>query len=223
MATKRVLVIGLGRLGMSLVETLWRSGGDVIVIDSSATAVDQVKDQTGAAFVGNASDPRVLEQIAMGQVDVAVVTMGEHFEASVLCVATLKKLGVGEIVARARTERQADILHTVGATRVVQPEQETGQKLATELLSSVPTDLLDFAAGYRVVPWAPGAEWLGRTLAEADLRRRWGINVLGVRPASAGPRPRLGMPSPDYRIAAGDTLLVVGMEADVSRLLRHRS
>lgn len=222
MKEKRVVVIGLGRLGISLVEALWRAGADLIAIDSSAEAVDLVKAQTGAAFVGDASDARVLEQIVKGQVDTAVVTFGENFEASVLCVATLKKLGVAQIVARARTERQAEILRTVGAARVVQPEQEIGQKIATEIQSSataVAADLLDFAAGYRVVPWVAHGSLLGMTLAGANLRSTYGVNVVGVRSAQHGQRGRLGMPSPDYRIAEGDTLLVVGLEADVARLL----
>jgi len=222
MKPKSILVIGLGRFGTSIVETLWRSRVEVIAVDDDAAAVDAVKDKTSAAFVGDATVPKVLEGVGAQQVDAAVVTFGEHFEPSVLCVASLVRLGVREVIARAATERQADILRAVGATRVIQIEAEMGHRVATDLTTPLAQDLLEVASNYRVVPWDAHGPLIGQTLAGAQIRQRFRINVLGVRRAGSrvpGEKPRLEAPAPDYLIRDGDTLLLVGDGEDVSRFV----
>jgi trk system potassium uptake protein TrkA len=222
MKPKSVLVIGLGRFGMAIVETLWKNRAEVIAVDNDAEAVDAVKDITSAAFVGDATVPKVLEGIGAQDVDTAVVTFGEHFEPSVLCVASLKRLNVREIVARAATDRQADILRAVGATRVIQIEKEMGRRVGADLTTPLAQDLVDLASHYRVVPWDAHGPLVGQTLAGARIRQRYRINVLGLRAAGSGvpgQRPRLEPPSPDYVIRDGDTLLLVGDGEDVSRFV----
>ena len=222
MKVKRVLVIGLGRFGSAIVENLWQSGAEVIAVDESADAVDAVKDITSAAFVGDATSLKVLEGIGAKDVDAAVVTYGEHFEPAVLCVASLVRLGVREVIARAATDRQSDILRAVGATRVVQIEAEMGRRLGADLTMSLAVDLIELASHYRVVPWDAQGPLVGHTLATAAIRQRYKLNVLGVRPRGAtatGAKPKIEAPSPDYVIGDGDTLLLVGESQDVSRFV----
>jgi trk system potassium uptake protein TrkA len=219
---KKILVIGLGRLGTALVETLWSQGIEVVAIDPLPEAVDALKDRTTHAFVGDATDPKVLEGIGAADVDGAVVTFGNRFEASVLCVATLHRMGLANVVARAETPRQADILVTIGASRVMQIETEMGRRLGHDLVHPMAADLLNLASDYRVIPWTAEGAIVGQTLAQAGLRRRYGLTVLGYRsarpdvPPTEG-RPRLTMPSPDQLIQEGDTLLLVGEQDGVTR------
>jgi trk system potassium uptake protein TrkA len=220
MKAKKVLVIGIGRFGASLIETLWQSRAEIIAVDTDPEQVDEAKSRTSAAFVGDATDPRVLTAIGVDNVDVAVVTFGEDFEATVLCVATLRKMGVKEVIARAANLRQAEVLRAIGATRVVQLEHEMGHRVAAELAMPVANDLLDFARDVRVVPWLAEGTMIGKTLAEAELRRKWEIHVLGVRPKAAV-GAKLEVPGADYRIAAGDTLLLAGNEQAISRFVRE--
>lgn len=219
MKAKKVLVIGLGRFGDSLVETLWQSRAEVIAVDADPEQVERAKSVTSAAFQGDATDPRVLSAIGAEHVDTAVVTFGEDFEATVLCVATLRKMGVKDVIARAATPRQAEVLRMVGATRVVQLEREMGHRVAADVVMPVASDLLDFAHGVRVVPWIAEGKLVGKTLAESDLRRRFEIHVLGVRPKGAA-GAKLEVPGADYRIAAGDTLLLAGGEGTIARFVR---
>jgi trk system potassium uptake protein TrkA len=218
MIGKRVLVIGLGQFGTAIVDSLWDAGAEVVGIDESADAVDAVKDRTSAAFVGDATVIRTLEGIGAKDFDVAVVTMGEHFEPAVLCVATLARMGVREILARAATNRRADVLRAVGATRVVQLEAEMGRRLAADLLTPLAQDLVEVAANYRVVPWAAHGPLVGKTLASSGLRNKYRLNVIGVRKKN-GPSARLEPPNPEYSILEGDTLLLVGEGKDVSRFV----
>lgn len=132
---RRVLIIGTGSFGTALVETLHKAGNEVIVIDTSAASIDQVKDLAAHAVVADGTNPRVLEAVDARTCDVAVVTFGEDFEASVLAVAALKKLGIREIAARATNQRQQEVLLAVGATRVIQLETEGGRRYGEEIAS----------------------------------------------------------------------------------------
>ena len=130
----RILVIGVGSFGTALVETLHKAGAEVIVIDENAAAIDGVKDLAAHAVVADGTDPRVLQAVDAGACDLAAVTFGEDFEASVLTVAALRKLGVREIAARAVSQRQQEVLLAVGASRVIQLETEGGRRFGEEIV-----------------------------------------------------------------------------------------
>lgn len=219
MKPKRVLVVGLGRFGTALVEELWQTGCELIVVDRNSEAVDACKSYASAAFVADAADPRVLEGVGARGVDVAVVTSGESFETVVLCVAQLAQMGIKTIFARAANDRQAHVLQAVGATRAIQVENEMGRRLAVQVLNPGSAQVMDFATHFRVVPWTVTANYVGKTLAEAKFRR-YDINVLGyLRGGATDAKPRMELPSADYRIAKGDTLVLVSDETAIERFL----
>lgn len=132
--SRRVLVIGVGSFGTALVEALHKSGAEAIVIDERPGPIDGVKDLAAHAIVADGTDPRVLEAVDAKTCEVAVVTFGEDFEASVLAVAALRKFGIKEIAARATSQRQQEVLLAVGATRVIQLEIEGGKRYADEIV-----------------------------------------------------------------------------------------
>jgi trk system potassium uptake protein TrkA len=214
---KKVLVIGVGRFGGALVDELWETGCDIVIVDRDPDAIDALKSKASAAFVADATDPAVLENIGARDVDVAVVTAGEAFEGVVLCVSQLAELGVKVIYARAANDRQAKVLTRVGATRAIQVENEMGRRLAVQVLNPVAAHLLDFATHFRVVPWTAAPPYVGKTLAEANFRR-FELNVLGWFGSDTG-KPKLNFPGPDYKIEAGHTLLMVGEEEAIERFL----
>jgi trk/ktr system potassium uptake protein len=214
---KRVLVIGVGRFGGALIDELWETGCDLVVVDRDADAIESVKAKAAAAFVADATDPKVLENIGAAEVDVAVVTAGEAFEGVVLCVSELARLGVKVIFARAVNDRQAHVLERVGATRAVQVENEMGRRLAVQVLNPVASHLLDFATHFRVVPWNATPGYVGQTLASADFRR-FELNVLGwFGPDSS--KPKLNFAGADYAIGPDHTLLLVGEEDAIEKFL----
>lgn len=214
---KKVLVVGVGRFGGALIDELWESGCDLIVVDKDADAIDTIKSKAGAAFIADATDPAVLDNIGARDVDVAVVTAGEAFEGVVLCVSVLAEMGVKVIFARAANDRQASVLRRVGATRAIQVENEMGRRLAVQVLNPVSSDLLEFATHFRVVPWTATPSYVGKTLAVANFRR-FELNVLGWFGADVQ-KPRLEFPVPDYQIQTGHTLLLVGQEEAIQQFL----
>jgi trk system potassium uptake protein len=217
---KKVLVIGLGRFGGALADELWDTGSELILVDRDPNVIDAFKAKASAVFVADANDDGVLESIGVRDVDVAVVTSGEDFEATVLVVARLNELGVKTIFARAASERQAKVLHAVGATRAIQVENEMGSRVAVQVLNPSSAHLMDFATHFRVVPWIADRAHVGQTLAETNFRK-FEVNVLGYFPKEtrADARPRLQIAGPTYRIQEGDTLLLVSQEENLERFL----
>jgi trk system potassium uptake protein TrkA len=214
----KVLVIGVGRFGTSLVEELYARGAEVIAIDRNREAVDRVASRCAVPLIADGSDPKVLENAGAAHVDVAVITSGESFEASVMAVASLKRLGVKHIVARAANERQAEILDTIGATRSVVLESEMGHRVALELMNPESEESIDFANDFAVQAWSARGPVMGKTLAESGLRTKWEINVLGVRRPGS---PKLMAPTPQHVISAGDTLLLVATHDALARFFRE--
>jgi trk system potassium uptake protein TrkA len=220
--TQRVLVIGLGRFGHSIVATLWTKGAEIVVIDRDEDAIAEVRERTHAAFIADGTDHNVLASMNAREMDAAIVTFGQAFEAAVLTVASLKQLGVKNIVARAETARQASVLRAVGATRVLQLEEEMGERVGLELTTPATTDILDFAHHYRVVPWTARGPLVGKTLRDANIRHKYDVNVIGVRSRKDSTPNMISLEPthPDYVINDGDTLLLVGEKQALDRFLR---
>jgi trk system potassium uptake protein TrkA len=214
---QKVLIVGLGRFGDAVAETLWKSGSDVTVVERDPQLVEAIKSHTHAAFVADGAEQQVLESIGAQTMDVAVVTFGDAFESAVMAVSALKTLGVPEIIARATTSRRAEVLRAVGATRVIEVEREMGARLGHEIVSPSARDLLELAAQYRVVPWPVSGKLVGVSLKDSGFRQRFGINVLGVRPARESTKDRLVFPAPDYILKQGDVCLLVAEDADMQK------
>src|SRR5690606_3969522 len=135
---KRVLVIGLGRFGSALAESLAENGSEVIAVDSDMAAVDALKRTVTHAMELDATDPVALRSVEAASCGVAVIAIGEAFEASALAVAALREVGVSQIVARARTPRHARILMAAGATHVIELEAQMGKAIGERLARADP-------------------------------------------------------------------------------------
>lgn len=132
---KRVIVVGLGRFGSALAESLGDHGWEVIAVDAVMDPVDAVKQRVAFAVQLDATDPRALRSIDCHTCTTGIIAIGENFEAAVLCVNALREAGVAHVVARARTERQARILTAVGASEVIEIEAEMGRTLGRRLVA----------------------------------------------------------------------------------------
>ena len=130
---QRILVIGLGRFGTALAESLAQQGCEVVAVDSEMATVDAIKNRVTYALELYSSDLTALRAIEPQNCSSAVVAIGENFEAAVLSVAALKDLGVRNIIARATSARHARIFLAAGAHRVIELESEMGRALGRQL------------------------------------------------------------------------------------------
>jgi trk/ktr system potassium uptake protein len=211
---RHFVVVGLGRFGQAVAEGLTEAGAEVIGVDEDMALVEAVRDRITVAAQVDSVNPDALKTVGADKADAAVVAIGENFEAEILTVAVLKELGIKEIVARARTEREARILELVGATRVLFVEVETGHRLAKTLAATDVVDHVTIAEGISIVYWTADDRVIGKTLAEADIRAQWGLNLVAVRRPKAGGGDTVAvMPPPDFRFQAEDVLLLAGADA----------
>lgn len=133
MAQSRYLIIGLGRFGAALAESLAEQGAEVIAVDRDMAMVDAVKQRVAYAIELDATDPQALLSVDPLKCKAVIVAIGENFEATVLTLAALKEVGVRDIIARARSAREARILQAVGATEIIELEAEMGRTFGRRL------------------------------------------------------------------------------------------
>ena len=172
----------------------------------------QQADEFATALQGDATQPRVLEEAGFGECDVVVVAIGSNMEASMMATANCKELGVPNVVAKATSELHGKILRRIGADSVVYPDRDSAHRLARAIANHDVVDFLEVSEGYSIAEIDVPDGVRGKTLAEADLRRRTGVTVLCVRRASADPqKPRtVVFPQANDVIEPTDRLIVFG-------------
>jgi trk system potassium uptake protein len=175
-----VAVIGLGRFGKSLADELERDDVEVLAIDNDPKVVQDLAGRWTHVVQADATDVQAMEQLGVGDFSKAVIAIGHNLEASVLTAFVLRRLGVADIWAKAVTTSQGEILAQVGVGHIVRPEHQMGKRVA-HLVRGRMLDYIEFDDGYAIVKTRPPREILDRTLAEAEVRRRWGVTIVGIK------------------------------------------
>jgi len=214
---KQVAIIGLGRFGVGLANTLLGMGYDVLALDVDEERVQAVASQISRAIHADATDEAVLRGLGIDKFDVAIVSMGSDIEHSVLTTILLRKLGVPLIVARADNELHGTILDKIGADKVIYPEREMGTRVAHGLTLTSVLDYMSIAPSYGVAKIDPPNSFVGRTLSELGLgpEGKWEVAVLLIQ------REREIVVSPDRMevIKPDDVLIVSGNDSRLEQLL----
>ncbi|GAA4407982.1 TrkA family potassium uptake protein [Fodinibacter luteus] len=200
-----VVVIGIGRFGKSLADELERDGVQVLAIDSDPKRVQDLAGRWTHIVEADGTDLQAMEQLAVGDFSRAVIGIGNNLEASVLTAFVLTKLGVKDIWAKAITASQGEILSQVGVTHVVRPEHAMGKRVA-HLVRGRMQDYIEFDDGYAIVKMRPPESILGRTLAEAGVRGRWGVTIVGIKSEGQD----FSYATPDSVVHDGDLIIVSG-------------
>ena len=208
-----VIVIGLGRFGGQVAESLARLGHDVLGIDEDAEIVQRMADRLTHVVQADATDDEALRQLGVSEFSRAVVGIGTDIEASVLAVLALTDLGLHEIWAKAISAKHGRILDRVGAKHVVYPEADMGERVA-HLVTGGLMDFIELDRGFAIAKVNPPREVVGKTLAEAALRTKSGLTVVAVRHAGKGIETAL----PETVVNEGDQLIVAGPTSRIERL-----
>ncbi|MCS6711322.1 TrkA family potassium uptake protein [Brachybacterium sp. EF45031] len=200
-----VLVIGLGRFGAAMAETLEELGTDVLAMDTSADLVQEFSGRLTHVVQADATQMEALQQVGAADFGAAVVGVGTSIEASVLITANLVDLGRPVIWAKAISASHGKILERIGAHHVVFPEKDAGQRVA-HLVNGRLIDFIEFDDGFAIVKMNPPREIQGYTLAESDIRSKYGVTVVGVK----SPGRDFTYATPDTRVVGHDLLIVSG-------------
>ena len=208
-----ILVAGLGRFGRNLALTLTHLGHDVVAIDESEGAVQDIAPDIESAVTGDATDEDVLLEIGAPDVQLAIVAMAE-VEASVLITTHLKNLNVPLVYAKASSDVHRTILERVGADRVIFPEQEMAVRLAQSVEAPRAMDYFELLPHLGIAQ-IPAAAYAGRTLASMDLRGRYNATVLAIMRGNE----LLVMPELTDQVQDDDVLVVVGRDDQLAQIV----
>ena len=181
MKSKQVVVLGLGVFGSTITKTLSQYGCEVVAVDKCPECVQRVSEFATKAVIGDITDKDFLIDLGIEEFDVGIVAIGNHLEESLLGVLNLKEIGIPYIIAKAKNKRFKSILEKIGADRIIRPEKEMGERLARTLLRKNITDLVELDENYSLVEMKVPQAWVGHTLSSLDLRKKYGINILGQR------------------------------------------
>lgn len=211
MKRKRIGIIGAGRFGMSLAESMTNAGMEVILVDRNRPAM-QSASEFATAIQGDATQPHVLEEAGFSECDVVVVAIGSNIEASMMATANCKELGVETVISKASSELHGKILRRIGADSVVYPDRDSAHRLARALANHDVVDFLEVSEGFSIAEIEVPEEMRGKTLAEADFRRETGLTVLCIRRMSDDPKQQrtVIIPQASETMMADDRLIVFG-------------
>ncbi|MGN9906068.1 potassium channel family protein [Phytohabitans sp. LJ34] len=211
-ADENVVVIGLGRFGGQVAESLTRLGHEVLGVDEDTKLVQQWSDRLTHVVQADATDEDVLRQIGISEFGRAVVGIGTDIEASVLTVLALTEVGVHDIWAKAISAKHGKILRSVGAHHVIYPEATMGERVA-HLITSRMLDFIELDDDFAIAKTRAPRDAVGRTLADVGLRTRYGVTVVGVKAQGAD----LVYATPETVVPRNAVLIVAGTTEQVQR------
>lgn len=214
---QKFVILGAGRFGVQLAASLSALGCDVVVCDNDARLVQDLADQGFRAARMDADDAGDLKAVGVTNADAVVVAIGENMQASVLATITLKEMKVRRVIARATTDKHAEILRRLGADLVISPNRDAALRLAEELHADTTEARLPFHGEYQLARVRLGAKFAGRKLADAELEEIHQVTpVLVVRVNAENGKEREFLPAPKETLQPGDFLFVVGHKEDIN-------
>lgn len=181
MQKKTYAVLGLGRYGTAVAKELVKNGADVIAVDKNEQIVQDSSVYLPICKCADITDPEVISELGISNADVVIVAMASSLEGSILAITLCKEAGVKTVIAKCANETHRKILKRVGADMVVFPENESGTRLAKNLLTSGFTDILTLSDDLSLVELTARDEWVGKSLKELNLRKKYTVNVVAFR------------------------------------------
>lgn len=213
---KRVIVIGLGIFGYNVARDLFENGFDVVAIDKNKDAVQKIKNYSTKAILADGTDNEVMDEIGVNEDDIAIISFGEDLAAATLITLHLKQMRVKNIIVKAPDKEHKIILEKVGATEVIIPEMDVAKKVSKSLISPNVMDYIPLSDDYMIIELAPPNSFLGKTIAELQLRSKYNIEVIAVRDVLSDAIHMV--PSAGFVIKDGEVLVVIGKEKNIRKI-----
>ncbi len=208
---KTYAVFGLGRYGRAVARELVENGMEVIAVDAEQKIVNDAAAYLPVCKCADVTDSEVISRLGISSIDTVVVCMASNLEASVMAVTLCKEAGVKNVIAKCANEMQQKILLRVGADKVVFPENESGIRLAKNLLSSGFIDMISLSKDVSMIEIDVRDEWCGKNLIELNLRKKYGFNIVAIK---KGERVNVNI-NPEQPLEEETTLIVI---ANISKL-----
>jgi len=210
---RQIAVIGLGRFGFNLALTLEELGCEVLAVDKRMDVVQDIANKVTHAVQADVNHEDSFRQLGLSNFDVVVIAIGSSIQSSILAALVAMEEGAEQVFAKASSELHKKALQKIGVSHVVFPEKDSGVKLAYNLMSVNMIEFLDITPDYRVAEIIIQESLAGKTLREAELRNRFGLNVLAIRSED-----KVNVsPQADDALHKGDMVVVLGHTKDLQR------
>ena len=213
---KSILLIGLGRFGKNIAMNLSQLGCQVLAVDHVEERVNEVLPYVTSAQIGDSTKEEFLRSLGVENFDACIVAVGNDFQSSLETASLLKELGAKLVVARAARDVQEKFLLRNGADEVVYPEKQLAKWTAIRCSADHILDYMELDEEHAMFEVTVPEEWAGRTIGQIDIRRRFHINIMGVK---KGGKLELTL-SPDTLLGAGETMLVLGKNKDLQKCFK---
>ena len=207
-------VFGLGRYGMAVARQLVDNGAEVIAIDNNQEIVNDAAAYLPICKCADVTDAEVISRLGIAELDTVIICMASNLEASVMAVTLCKEAGVKNVIAKCGSEMHQKILLRVGADQVVFPENESGIRLAKNLLSSGFIDMISLSKDVSMIEIEVKDEWVGKNLIELNLRKKYGFNIVAIK---KGEDVSVSI-NPELPIESETTLIVIANTVKLGKL-----
>ena len=214
MKNKTYAVFGLGRYGRAVAKELVDNGMEVLAVDMDQSIVNDAAAYLPICKCADVTDVEVIEQLGVADLDTIIICMAGNLEASVMAVTLCKEAGVKTVIAKCANEMHQKILLRVGADEVVFPENESGIRLAKNLLSSGFIDMISLSKDVSMIEINVKEEWLGKNLIELNLRKKYGFNIVAIK---NGEDVNVNI-NPEQALGKDTTLIVIANTAKLAKL-----
>ena len=182
MKTKKTYaVFGLGRYGIAVAKELVENGEEVIAVDTEEKIINDAAAYLPVCKCADVTDAEVISRLGIGNIDTVIICMASNLEASVMAITLCKEAGVKTVIAKCANEMQRKIMFRVGADQVVFPENESGIRLAKNLISSGFIDMISLSKDVSMIEIDVKDEWCGKNLIELNLRKKYGFNIVAIK------------------------------------------
>lgn len=211
-------VLGLGRFGKTVALTLAEAGFQVMAVDISEEAVQDIANDVTYAVRGDVTDPDMVRSLGLGNMDGVFIAIANNLEASVMATLLASQSGASYIVAKGENEIHKTILMRMGADKVVIPEQEMGVSAARNMVLGRFMDLIELSNDVSIVEMLIPGPWIGKNLIELDLRGQYGVNVVAIKQGEDTDVT----PSPHKSMEEGQIIILSGRNEDLQKLSKIR-
>ena len=213
---KSILIIGLGRFGRHIAIQLSQLGHDIMAIDTDEERVNDILPFVTNAQIGDSTNPDFLKSLGIGNFDVCLVTIGGSFQNSLETTSLLKELGAKCVVSRAERDVQAKFLLRNGADHVVYPEKQVAKWAAIRYSSNHIFDYVEIDDQHAIFEVEIPERWIGKSVGELDIRRKYGINILGIKRSG---KTDVSI-TPDTVLSGETTILALGEYKTLQKCFR---
>ena len=181
MNKKTILLIGLGRFGLHIAKKLNELGHEVMAVDVNEEKINQAVPYVTDAQIGNSTNEEFLKSLGINNFDLCIVTISDDFQSSLETTSLLKELGAKKVISRAERDGQAKFLLRNGADEIVYPEKQLASWMAIKYSADNILDYIEIDNEHAIFEVSVPKDWIGKTIGEIDIRKKYGINILGIK------------------------------------------